>query len=263
MPDKTFKCKQCRRSFICRKHQDQRTFWCLECLQRDATEQAQREAAERNPAGLEWVEVPAGPFLYGENEARVHIAKLFLIGKYPVTQAQYQRFIDANPNVEVPFRVEDWAQSYNWNQRTRRHPAARSNHPVVLVSWHDAVAFCQWAKCRLPTEQEWERAARGTDGRTYPWGEAWVAGQYCNSREAGIGGTTPVNAYPLGVSPVGAWDMAGNVWELTDSLYDNANTYRVIRGGSWDYKATYVHASFRLWNDPGLLYRYFGFRCAR
>lgn len=248
LPDKTFKCKQCGRSFICREHQDKRTFGCLECVQRDA-------AAERNPAGLEWVEVPAGPFLYGDDKARTQIARPFLIGKYPVTQAQYQRFIDANPNVEVPFCVEDWAKSYNWNQRTRRHPAARSNHPVVLVSWHDAVAFCQWAKCRLPTEQEWERAARGTDGRTYPWGEDWVDDQYCNSSEAGIGGTTPVDAYPLGVSPVGAWDMAGNVWEWTDSCG--------TRGGSWFNVASYVRASNRGWGDPGDRNDVIGFRCAR
>ena len=264
LPDKTFGCKQCGRAFICREHQDKATDWCRECV---AAEQTRFEA-ERNPAGLEWVEAPAGPFLYGDDKERAHIATPYLIGKYPVTQAQYQRFIDANPAVEVPFVDADRAKPYNWNQRTRRHPADRSSHPVVLVTWHDAVAFCQWAKCRLPTEQEWERAARGPstgsgDGRIYPWGNDWVNGKYCNSREAGIGGTTTVEAYPLGVSPAGAWDMAGNVWEWTDSLYDNTNSYRVLRGGSWGYEATVVRAAYRLWLFPVGRGVGGGFRCAR
>ena len=204
--------------------------------------------------------MPAGPFLYGENKTSAQIATPFQIGKYPVTQAQYQRFIDANPNYKVPFGDWDWVKPYNWDQRTRRHPADRSNHPVVLVSWHDAVAFCQWAKCRLPTEQEWERAARGTDGRIYPWGSDWVNGKYCNSSEAGHGGTTPVNAYPLGVSPAGAWDMVGNVWEWTDSWYDQDQAARVVRGGSWYRGPRHARCAGRLGFDPDLVDSDFGFR---
>jgi formylglycine-generating enzyme required for sulfatase activity len=83
----------------------------------------------------------------------------------------------------------------------------------VWVNWDDAAAFCKWGGYRLPTEEEWEKAARGEDGRTYPWGEDWVNGKYCNSEEAGIGDTTPVDAFPEGVSPYGVWDIVGNVFE--------------------------------------------------
>jgi len=213
-----------------------------------------------NPAGIEWIEIPAGEFLYGKKEKQ-YIRKPFLIGKYPVTQAQYQRFIDANPEHPVPFIDADWARPYNWDKKKRKHLADKSNHPVVLVSWEDAQAFCRWAGCRLPTEVEWEKAARGEDERTYPWGEDWVAGKYCNSNEAKIDGTTSVDEFPDGVSPYGVWDMSGNVWEWTLSPHEEGGY--VLRGGSWYYSGDLVRSAVRYGCDPSHAYHYFGFRCSR
>jgi serine/threonine protein kinase len=215
-----------------------------------------------NPGGILWVDIPAGEFLYGENKELAHIRKPYQIGKFPVTNGQYERFLQANPDYPAPFVEADWAKPYNWDKTSRRLPADKLDHPVVLVSCEDAQAFCQWAKCRLPVEMEWEKAARGTDGRTYPWGEDWVAGKYCNSYEAGIGGTTPVDDFPDGVSPSGVWDMAGNVREWTASKYDGSNY--VLRGGSWNDEAQFIRAASRDRVDPVLRkFLTFGFRCVR
>jgi hypothetical protein len=183
----------------------------------------ERSREEGNPAGIEWVHIPTGEFLFGDKKERRYI-KSYLIGKYGVTNAQYKLFLDANPKYRAP---------RDWDKDTRTHPRGKANHPVVNVSWHDANAFCKWADCRLPTEEEWEKAARGEDGRTYPWGEDWEDGKYCNSREAGIKDTTQVDAYPEGVSPYGVWDVAGNVWEWTSSWADEKKEARVLRGGAF------------------------------
>ena len=206
-----------------------------------------------NPAGIEWVKIPAGEFLYGEKKEKQFSHKAFLIGKYPVTNIQYKHFLDANPGGKVP---------QDWDSQKRSFPMGKGNHPVIFVSWNDANAFCQWAECRLPTEAEWEKAARGTDGRTYPWGEDWVNGKYCNSTESKNGGTTPVDDYPEGISPYGVWDMSGNVWGWTATRHEDGN-YQVLRGGSWDYYDYIVRSSNRdrytpTYSDGGL-----GFRCAR
>ena len=203
-----------------------------------------------NPAGIEWVEIPAGEFLYGEKKERKFINKAYKIGKYPVTNEQYKKFIDANPEYRVPA---------HWNKSQHTYPAGKGNHPVANVSWHDAQAFCQWNGCRLPTEVEWEKAARGTDGRTYPWGENWVQRNFCNSREAGIWDTTPVDDYSKGVSPYGVWDMSGNVWEWTASQHGSSY---VLRGGSWDVDGYYVRSAVRLGFNPDDTGSNDGFRCA-
>lgn len=213
-----------------------------------------------NPAGIEWIEIPAGDFLYGDGKKPHHIRKPYFIAKYSITQTQYQKFIDANPRYPVPFMIEEWAKPYNWDKRTRQHPAEISIHPVVLVTWNDAREFCKWAKCRLPTEEEWEKAARGTDGREYSWGEDWLDGKYCNSIEAKIVGTTPVDEFPEGVSPYGVWDMSGNVWEWTATPHESGGY--ALRGGSRGYDVSGVRSSVRLRIMPVGSSCYIGFRCA-
>jgi serine/threonine protein kinase len=222
-----------------------------------------------NPAGMEWVEIPAGEFLYGEKKEKQYIRKPYLIGKYPVTNAQYKRFLDTNPAYPVP---------NDWDKSNRFYPPGKQKHPVVNIYWHDAREFCVWAGCRLPTEVEWEKAARGADGRTYPWGEDWLAGKYCNSWEAGISGTTPIDEFPEGVSLYGVLDMSGNVWEWTAKAQESS--VYVLRGGSFlshigDLDASMFGAGGILCpNDPpfsfarkkttsDVLSAQFGFRCAQ
>jgi formylglycine-generating enzyme required for sulfatase activity len=139
---------------------------------------------------------------------------------------------------------------------------------VVNVAWHDAIAYCRWLSgktgktYRLSTEAEWEKAARGTDGREYPWGDKFDPSK-CNTREGGVGTTTPVGTYPDGASPYGALDMAGNVWEWCQSLYKpypyrlkdgcedtEADGGRVFRGGSWYFGAGHARCACRDWLDP-------------
>ena len=230
------------------------------------------------PLEIEWCDVPSGDFLMGSAEddgmafddekpqRRVYV-DAFRIGKYPVTNAQYRAFVVATGH----------SPPGHW--KGDEMPAGEENHPVVEVNWEDAVAFCGWAsevtgeQIRLPTEAEWEKGARGTDGRRYPWGNEWQEGR-CNTAEAGVGDTTAVGRYQGGVSPYGAHDMAGNVWEWTDSWYQAypGSTYedenygrekRVLRGCSWDsVVGWYVRAADRYGFDPSFRDLDVGFRCA-
>jgi len=189
----------------------------------------------RNPKdGKEMVRVPAGKFLYGDDKKEVELPE-FLIDKAPVTNAEYGRFV-----AETGHKPAE-----HWKDRTP--PKQIADHPVTWVSWHDAVAYAKWAGARLPTEQEWERAARGIDGREYPWGE-WAEGR-CNSTETGISGTTPVGQYsPEGDSPYGCVDMAGNVWEWTASEHEGGG--HVLRGGAFVNEDWGVQCAFRSRRDP-------------
>jgi len=159
--------------------------------------------------------------------------------------AQYRQFCAATSR-SMP-SAPDWG----WQE----------NHPIVSVSWDDAAAFAAWAGLSLPTEEEWEKAARGTDGREYPWGNQWDAAKCCNSVGQSAKRTTPVGQYPAGASPYGVQDMAGNVWEWCDSWY-SVNSSRVLRGGSWGgaYPDGF-RASDRGGRDPTYRLCGFGFRC--
>ncbi|MCO5190181.1 MAG: formylglycine-generating enzyme family protein [Anaerolineae bacterium] len=182
--------------------------------------------------GKEMVLVPGGEFLYGEDKVPWYLPP-FWIDKTPVTNAEYKRFLDANPDHPVPYIDvdSDWIKPYNWDQTRRSFPSGKAQHPVVLVTWHDAVAYTEWAGKQLPTEHEWEKAARSTDGRIYPWGDTWHD-KHANTREAGIGSTSPVGQFsPQGDSPFGCVDMSGNVWEWTQTP-DARGGYR-LRGGSF------------------------------
>jgi len=199
----------------------------------------------RNPKdGKEMVRVPAGRFLYGDDKREVDLPE-FWIDKAPVTNAEYARFV-AETGHQPP---QHW--------KGKAPPKEIADHPVVSVSWDDATAYAGWAGGRLPTEEEWEKAARGTDGREYPWGD-WAQGR-CNSKEAGIGGTTPVGKYsPQGDSPYGCQDCAGNVWEWTASEHEQSS--RVLRGGAFNTGGRSVRCASRIWNYADYRLKHGGFR---
>lgn len=204
------------------------------------------------------LEIPGGEFSYGDT-GDIRYLPGYRIGKYPVTNAQYARFLETHPELPAPFVDADWAHSYNWDPESRRHSEGRSNQPVVLVTLHEAQIYCEWVGGRLPTEEEWERAARGDDGRTFPWGEV-ANPAYANSRESGLGGLTPVGLYLEGASPYGLLDMAGNVWEWTSSDFDTQT--KVIRGGAWNFSLESARTSARECSRPDNRSHGIGFRVA-
>jgi formylglycine-generating enzyme required for sulfatase activity len=243
------------------------------------------------------VRVPAGQFRIGTDSAQatrlnhdfgLNAASLadempavsaslpeFYIDQTPVTNAEYKRFLDAHPERPVPFLGDDLAAAFNWDKVTRLYPAGREQYPVVLVTWQDAAAYCAWAGKRLPSEAEWEKAARGTDGRIWPWGNQWDPTRL-NSVEGHKGDLVPAGQYPAGSSPYGALDMTGNIWQWTSSLdkpypYQaadgredpNAAGARITRGGSWLFGAAITRTATRNRLAPLDAVLSVGFRCAR
>jgi formylglycine-generating enzyme required for sulfatase activity len=203
----------------------------------------------RTEVPADMVKVPKGPFLYGEKRVREVIDYDYWIDKFPVTNEKYRMFILADGYGTQAYWSEEgwkWKTENNiagpgyWNDPTWN----KADYPVVGVSYYEAEAYAKWAGKRLPTEREWEKAARGEDGREYPWGDEFDKGK-CNSTEAGLGHTTPVTQYPNGVSPYGCYDMTGNVWEWCADWYDEKVGWRVVRGGSWYYYPGPLRVSFR------------------
>ena len=195
--------------------------------------------------GIEMIRIPAGEFLYGDDKQTVYLDE-FSIARTPVTNRQYEALVNAT----------GYKRPKHWE--VRRVHANLMNHPVVYVSWHDAQAFCEWAGVFLPTEHQWEKAARGTDGRTYPWGDEWMNERLCNYGK-NVGTTTPVGRYsPQGDSPYGLVDMAGNVREWCDDWYDERT--RVVRGGSWPDIVRFVGCAYRTSWNPGDRLSFNGFR---
>ena len=172
------------------------------------------------------VDIPAGEVLIGEELTPLRVEG-FQMARYPVTNVQYQQFV----------RATGHRHPQSWEEGT--YPEKKGDHPVVEVSCEDAEAYAAWAGCRLPTFEEWERAVRSDDGRLFPWGDE-IDKPRCNTVELGAGGTTPVGAFPEGVSPFGCYDMLGNVWEWTGTWYDEDDPhFRVVRGGAWYYNHDY------------------------
>ncbi len=239
------------------------------------------------PVSFDWIEIPAGPFLMGsdkhkdpdawDDELPQHTVTLpaYRIARTPVTVAQFAAFVKATGyQTDAEKRGQayvytgstwDWVKGANW-----QHPRGpesdvrqKQDHPVTCVTWQDAIAFCAWASevtgttIRLPSEAEWEKAARGTDGRIYPWGNDKPTKAHCNF-DINVGDTTPVGSYPKGASPYGMLDAAGNVWEWTNSLWKgypyNATDGRedshsegrpTVRGGSFGVDDWFVRCACR------------------
>jgi formylglycine-generating enzyme required for sulfatase activity/serine/threonine protein kinase len=246
---------------------------------------------------MEFVEVPAGPFLMGSNEddpdadddeQPQHELTLptYYIGKTEVTNAQFRPFVEGDGYTNPAYWSDDgWAWREENNRTQPRYwDDDRWNgdeQPVNGVTWYECMAYARWLSAqtgddyRLPTEAEWEKAARGTEGLRYPWGNQEPTDELANFADAG-GRTTPVGSYPAGASPYGALDMAGNVWEWTSSVYQdypydpddgredisNPSEKRFsVRGGGWDVQSRNLRASGRL--SPVYHYYVVGCRLAR
>jgi formylglycine-generating enzyme required for sulfatase activity len=240
--------------------------------------------------------VAAGQFLMGSDDSRLkdachprHPVELgpCCIARCPVTNADYQRFLDNNPEYPVPYSPMRYAQRYNWDQEARTYPRGSEDRPVVLVIWQDARAYCRWLsevtgyRCRLPSEAEWEKAARwdadAERALQYPWGEDFDE-ERCNVDAHGELRleSSPVGQFsPAGDSPYGLVDMAGNVWEWTGSLYQpypydsgagredpNADGDRTVRGGAYDEGPLLARSAWRNSVRPDLRLANVGFRVA-
>ncbi len=249
-------------------------------------------ACQRVPEKM--VAIPAGDFIMGSNEEdrdeksaeygimkpwfkdenperRVHLP-LYYLDQYEITNSDYRTFIQDTGRRPPP----DWANG--------QFPPNRGRHPVIHVAWEDANAYCLWAGKRLPTEAEWEKAARGPNGPIYPWGDSFDPAR-ANLNDQ-VGNTTEVGQYETGKSPYGVYDMIGNVWEWTADWYkpypgssDTSDSFgerfKVIRGNSWAgighyprevYNEIKMHnsrASFRLFLAPTGFVNDLGFRCAK
>ncbi|MFW5858211.1 MAG: formylglycine-generating enzyme family protein, partial [Planctomycetota bacterium] len=241
-------------------------------------EAAEPDAAPRtrvNPVdGAELVWIPAGSFLRGSNapdsqrgerpERRIHLDG-YWIYRTPVTAAMYRTFCEATGR-KMP--AEFWGK------------ALEGETPMLGLNWRQAAAYAEWAGVRLPTEAQWERAARGDDGRVYPWGNAWDPDRcWCqaNTLHADEPWPHPVRTRPAGTSPFGVEDMAGNCWEYVRDWHapdahrrspainpagPGSGTHKVLKGGSWQWDRTYLRSAYREANPPHIdNWLWVGFRC--
>jgi formylglycine-generating enzyme required for sulfatase activity len=225
--------------------------------------------------------VPAGEFTMGSdtdddhrNQAHMVYIEAFYMDKYEITNAHYADCVTAGVCEPPHFARSDFRPNYYSNSEF-------DNYPVIYVNWAMAKTYCEWRGTRLPTEAEWEKAARGTDGRSYPWGEG-ISCEQANfdgdPDPAGfcVGETSEVGSYERSQSPYGLHDMAGNVFEWTSSLNQaypynamdgredlNRNGDRIIRGGAWSEGADNQQVFYRSWIGPELSESAIGFRCAK
>lgn len=270
-------------------------------------QRTQSRSLDLLPQPFDWIEIPAGQVTLvtekgwaanyiPEGQSRTFDVPAFAIAKYPVTNAQYRLFVDAGGYSQHRWwteagweaKAKGWAldsKKSNWDETNQPWTQPRhwnesqwngEEHPVVGVSWYEAVAYCLWLsdltgeQIMLPAEQQWQRAAQGDDDRTYPWGNDWDC-QRCNNsvKPCSSDRTTPVIQYAdKGGSAFGVVDMAGNVWEWCATDYDNGKhdinsivTDRALRGGSWwGYGTDYIRCGFRNWFNPHVRNFDVGFR---
>jgi formylglycine-generating enzyme required for sulfatase activity len=221
--------------------------------------------------------VPASEFIMGSDKGEIdekpfHYVYLeaYYIDKYEMTNEFYSACVDAGICEQPKKTNSDTRDSYYGN-------SMYSDYPVIYVDWNMAKTYCEWREAQLPTEAQWEKASRGTDGRTYPWGED-IDKTYANYDNNADGDTTAVGSYEKGKSIYGVYDMAGNVWEwvtdwYSENYYQNSppknpsgpdtGKERVMRGGAWDYFDEHARASDRQYDAPSSNNNSFGFRCAR
>ena len=244
-----------------------------------------------NEFGL--VSIPAGRFTMGDLEGepdeipREAVVGAFQLMRNEVTNAQFSAFVENSGYVTD---AEKSGSGYVWNGKWQlvagadwRHPAGphstitgKELHPVVQVSVNDARRFCAHHGLRLPSEQEWERAARGDDGRRFPWGNEPPEQNESSARRANFGTvacfapdssdgylhTAPVGSFPLGASPYGIEDLAGNVWEWTASPFPGEPDDWVLRGGGWGNNPYCLRSAYRHGNPPNIALDMVGIRCA-
>jgi formylglycine-generating enzyme required for sulfatase activity len=245
--------------------------------------------------GTEASEIPSLLQAFGVKRADLFSAEVprhavtidsFYLDRYEVTNGQFKKFLERNPvwrRGSIPARYHNGNYLKDWGGGV--YPKGKADHPVVNVSWYAAVAFCQWAGKRLPTEAEWEYAARGgLRGKVFPWGDEPVDKTRANYAGSGIGETTPVGSYPA--NGYGLFDMAGNVWEFVadewgpypsspqknpvaggnlflDDSFLKVTTRRVIRGGSFGGSPVNLRVTYRDSHPPEGAREFVGFRCAQ
>ena len=234
---------------------------------------------EPDPQLTEMVLIPAGEFVMGSDASDGRIGfeisvdsipkrrvklRAFYMDRFEVTVGQYRRFVESTGN-ETPALWKDYEMF--------GYPEPEDDHPLVDVNFYEAEAYCRWAGKRLPTEEEWEKAARGTDGRVFPWGND-LDPEYLTTEDRGRQFTTPVGSMKKDVSPFGIYDMGGNAMEWTASIYKPypngmrqfkpQERFRILRGGAWSMPAQpFARTAHRHYRLADLGQPDFGFRCAR
>lgn len=232
--------------------------------------------------------IPEGEFMMGcdENhnggfncnidELPLHAVFLssYFIDKYEITNAQYAKCVDVGVCNHIIYKYSQTRNFYFGN-------STYNNYPLINVSWYEADTYCKWVGGRLPTEAEWEKAARGTSVKAFPWGDSTPSCKLANSynNETGkpcVGDTMPVGSYPAGASQYGVMDLAGNVWEWVNDWYSysyysispyynptgvDKGTHKVVRGGAWDYSWEKLRLAYNSDHNPSTRYVSFGFRC--